>query len=413
MAYIKKLKLKTLIADLPDCEGYLIAYSGGADSTALLHLFSQLKNVRAIHINHGLQDEADNWQSHCQTTCEKLGIELIVEQANLADASENSCRKARYEFFKKHLKANETLLTAHHTQDQAETVLLKLLRGTGIGGLTGMDKLRKFFNGFIARPLLAYCPQQLKDYLKTNNISWIEDTSNKENSYRRNYIRNEILSALQSHFPNAINNIARSANNASQSLALLNYLCDFQTKELPLIRLHELPIDLQPSLFYQWLNQKGMPLPDTKTLKQITYDFIHAAQDKNPHYKNEFYQLFRSQAAVYCIDNFDIIDSGTTFIWDTDIPFTFPNGCGVLTYSGSEKLCLEIKFNQKGQKLKLHNRHTKSVKKLFQENRTHQWDKLNTPFIYHNNELTSLGYDWSHIHGTEKKIKMSLKNLSH
>jgi tRNA(Ile)-lysidine synthase len=397
MAYTKTLKLKTLVADLPDCEGYLIAYSGGADSTALLHLFSQSKNVRAIHINHGLQDEADAWQNHCQTSCKKLGIELIIENAILKDASENSCRKARYGFFKKHLKPNEILLTAHHTQDQAETVLLKLLRGTGISGLTGMDKLRKFSNGFMARPLLVYSPRQLKDYLNVNNISWIEDASNKDNSYRRNYIRNEILPALQLHFPQAIENMARTADNTKQSLELLNYLCDFQGAELAIAKLKQLPNNLQSSLVYHWLSQKNMPLPDTKALHQITNDFIHASQDKNPHYQNNYYQLFRSQGAIYCIQNFGIIDSETTFQWNTNQPFQFPNGCGTLTYSGLIDLDLQIKFNQKGQKLKLPNRSTKTVKNLFQEHSIHQWDKLNTPFIYKNNELISLGYSWSHV----------------
>ncbi len=412
MAYTKTLKHKTLIADLPDCEGYLIAYSGGADSTALLHLFSQSKkSVRAIHINHGLQDEADAWQNHCQTTCDKLGIELIVEQANLTDASENSCRKARYGFFKQHLKTNEILLTAHHNQDQAETVLLKLLRGTGIGGLTGMDKLRKFSNGLLARPLLAYCPQQLRDYLKANNIPWIEDTSNKDNSYRRNYIRNEILPALQSHFPQAIENMARSADNSRQSVDLLNYLCDFQGKELALSKLNELTIELQPTMLYHWLSQKNLPLPDTKALHQITHDFVHARHDKKPHYQNNYYQLFRSQGAIYCIQNFRVIDSKQSFIWNTDTIFDFPNGCGTLTYEGENPLQLIIKFNQKGEKLKLPNRGTKSVKNLFQEHAVHQWDKLNTPFIYLHGKLISLGFRWSHSHGNENTIKMHLKDL--
>lgn len=411
MAYIKTLKTKELVDDLPDCEGYLLAYSGGADSTALLHLFSQVKNVRAIHINHGLQDKAGNWESHCQSTCDKLGVELIVEKACLKDSSENSCRKARYGFFSKHLKPYEVLLTAHHAQDQAETILLKLLRGTGIGGLTGIDKLLKFSHGFIARPLLGFSSQQLKDYLVEKGINWVEDGSNKDNLYRRNYIRNEILPALQSQFPQVVRNINRSSNNVQSSLNLLNYLCDFQGKELPIAKLTALPKSLRTSLFYHWLDQKNIPTPDSKTLKQITHDFVHAASDKNPHYKNEFYQLFRSQKAIYCVANFATINPNKTYQWNTDKPFVFPNNCGSLSYTGSKSLLLVVKFNQKGQKIKLPNRNTKVVKKLFQEYRVHQWNKSNTPFIFLNNKLISLGHNWSHTADINNSISLKNKNL--
>lgn len=412
MVYTKTLKLKTLIKDLPDCEGYLIAYSGGADSSALLQLFAQAHKVRAIHINHGLQKQADDWQKHCQKTCAHLGIDLIIEQANLTSASESSCRKARYAIFKKHLKTHEILLTAHHKQDQAETVLLKLLRGTGLNGLTGIQKLRKFYNGFIARPLLDYYPQQLKDYLRAHNISWIEDGSNKDNAYKRNLLRNEVLPILQSQFANATNNIVRSAKNTQQSLALLNHYCEFHSSQLPLSKLQQLPTNLQPSLVYHWLSLKNLPTPDTKALTQITCDFIHAAADKNPHYQNAYYQLFRSQGAIYCIENFDIIDPDAIFHWNTDKPFVFPNGCGSLTFTGSEPLDLKVRFNQKGQKIKLPNRNTKTIKNLFQEHAIPPWEKLNTPFIYRGNELISLGYKWSNTKSISSEIRLNYNKLN-
>ncbi len=154
-----------------------------------------------------------------------------------------------------------------------------------------------------------------------------------------------------------------------------------------------------------------MPTPDTKALKQITHDFIYAAKDKNPHYKNEFYQLFRSQGAIYCIKNFEIINSSQSFKWNTNKPFHFPNGCGTLTYSGSESLDLTVKFNQTGQKLKLEKRNTKAVKKLFAEYSIQPWDKLNTPFIYHMEQLISLGHSWSHQTPTKKNINLDLENL--
>lgn len=399
--------LKNTVLNFPKNSGFLIAYSGGADSTALLHLFANEKNVRAIHINHGLQKDADIWQQHCQQICDDLSIELICEQAQLKDASENSCRKARYDFFSQHLQTNEILLTAHHNHDQAETILLKLLRGTGINGLGGIDNIRKFKQGYIARPLLDYSPIDLREYLTKHDYKWIEDTSNTDNTYKRNFIRNEIIPKLQNHFPQAVENISRSGNNTQQSLGLLNHFCDFQEESLPLYKIKEIPKKLQATLIYHWLAQKNIPTPNQITIKQITKDFINANIDKQPHYKNKYYQLYRSLGAIYCIKNFAVISDSQSFEWNTNMPFEFPNGCGTLTYQEEEQLTLVIKFNQKGQSINSH-RHgmTKKVKKLFQEHKIHKWQRQNTPFIYHNDELISLGFDWSCIKYYSNKFKI-------
>ncbi len=415
MVSSKTLKVESLTDHLPENEGYLVAYSGGADSTALLHLFSTLgnvrENVRAIHINHNIQSQAQIWQDHCQATCEQLNIPLIIEQADLPDSSENSCRKARYGFFEKHLRPHEILLTAHHAQDQAETVLLKLMRGTGIKGLCGIEKLRKFAQSYIARPLLEYSPETLKDYLIINNLSWIEDASNLDNHYKRNFIRNEIIPQLESQFTHVIENITRSANNSSHSLDLLNHLLDFQGSSLPVKQLQELPAALQPTLLYHWLSHKNLPTPDKAVLNQITQDFIHANADKHPHYQNKYYQLYRWQQAVYCIQNFDVIDSSNEFIWNTEEPFDFPNGCGKLEYKGDKPLNLVIKFNQTGQKLKTHkHQFRKTSKQLFQENKVPTWERQNTPFIYQDGELVSLGYDWSHNNKTKELMVFTRVN---
>ena len=412
MVCSKTLRLKPLLEQLPPCKGYLVAYSGGADSTALLHLFASIKNVRAIHINHGLQSAAHSWQLHCQQHCDKLNIPLIIEQASLKNSSENACREARYTFFKKHLKQHEILLTAHHAQDQAETVLLKLLRGTGIKGLCGIEKLQKFLHGYLARPLLEQSPQVLKGYLIENNIDWIEDASNLDNSYKRNFIRNQIIPSLQDAFPNAITNISRSAHNSAQSLELLNHQCDFQGKPLQLDKFKNLPQSLHATLLYHWLAHKNLPTPDKVALAQISHDFITAGIDKNPHYKNNYYQLYRWQQVIFCIQNFTAINPTKDYPWDTENTFLLPNDNGVLSYTGQDKLNLIVKFNQKGHKLKTHkHQFSKSIKQLFQDHNISTWQRQNTPFIFHNSELISLGYSWSHAEKYKACIKFKPKDL--
>lgn len=397
MVSFKTLKINSVLLDLPENEGYLIAYSGGADSTALLHIFSKLGKVRAIHINHGIQSQAQIWQDHCQATCNELNIPLIIEQANLKDKSENSCRKARYEFFEKHLKPHEILLTAHHSEDQAETVLLKLMRGTGIKGLCGMEKLRKFSQGYIARPLLNISQQILKNYLLDNKITWIEDVSNLDNRYKRNFLRNQIIPSLNKNFTNVVGNIVRSANNNTQSLELLHHLIDFQDKGLSISKLKNLPGSLQATLLYHWLSYKNLPTPDKAVMEQISLDFIHANVDKHPHYKNKYYQLYRWQDAIHCIQNFKVLDSNQVYQWDTKQSFEFPNSCGTINYIGSKPMELTIRFSQTGQKLQTHkHKFSKSIKQLFQENQIPTWERQNTPYIYQDGKLISLGYEWSH-----------------
>jgi tRNA(Ile)-lysidine synthase len=409
MGFIKNLK--ATIDSYPQHSGFLVAYSGGADSTALLHLVHALYAnniaIRAIHINHGIQADSDKWQAHCQLSCQQLGIPLIVEQAQLKDSSENSCRQARYGFFKQHLNKYEMLLTAHHAQDQAETILLKLLRGTGVKGLCGIDALKKFNHGFIARPLLTLQPQELQDYLHNKQIKWIEDDSNNDDSYKRNFIRNQIIPALQNTFPNAINNITRSANNSRQSLDLLQHLCDFQGKALPISKLQQLPQELQPTLLYHWLTHKNLPTADKVVLTQICHDFINAKVDRHPHYKNNYYQLFRWQDAIYCIKNFEVINPTASYNWDTSSNFTLPNGFGNLSYKGTGNPKLRVRFNQKGQRLTTH-KHTfsKSIKQHYKDHNIPPWQKLLTPFIFLDSELVSLGYDWSHHNKIDTCIKL-------
>jgi len=412
MVYSKTLNLDKILNKLPENTGFLVAYSGGSDSTALLHLFSKVKNVRAIHINHGINPAANDWQAHCQDSCKYLNIPLITETYKLPNNSENTCRTARYKSFKKHLNPNEILLTAHHADDQAETILLKLLRGTGISGISGMKEISPFHHGYMARVLLGFSEKDLKDYLRSNNIKWIEDDSNSDNNYRRNYIRNKIIPSITKLWPNAIDNISRSGKNIHNSELLLNYFLDFKTKQLPIDKLTSVPESLQSTLFYHWLSSKNLPAPDKKAIKQLCSDFINSGLDKNPYYKNEFYQLRRWQGAIYCLRNYDVIDSELSFTWNTEKPYKLPNHVGYIQYTGKENLELVIKFNQTGQKLKpIKYSNTKKVKNLFQENNIPTWHKHNTPFVYRDENLVSLGTQWSATCDIGQNIRVVFNDL--
>jgi tRNA(Ile)-lysidine synthase len=416
MASSKNLKAKQLIEDYPDNSGYLIAYSGGADSSALLHLFATsnglIGKVRAIHINHGINPKAQQWQNHCQQTCEDFGIPIVCINVQLKDESENSCRVARYDSFKDQLKDNEILLTGHHNQDQAETVLMKLVRGSGIKGLAGIERIKRFENGWIARPLLSYSPESLKEYLKHHQLNWIEDDSNQDNEYRRNHIRNNTIPDLQHHWPKALDNIARSAANLQNSMQLLRYFTNSESKSLAISKLLELPVSLRASFLYQWLADKNLPLPNKVAIEQITEDFIQAETNKNPKFKIKQYTLQRWNNRIYCLRNIKAIDSLQEFIWVTNSDFELPNKAGTLKYNGNDSIELTIKFNQQGQKLKPYNQAiTKSVKNLFQEQQIPTWQRQWIPYIYHKDELVSIGFDLGTTLEFKDKLELVLNDL--
>lgn len=205
-----------------------IAYSGGLDSTVLLFASQQLFNkklipkIGALHVNHGLESEANNWQIHCQLVCDTHSIEFTSKELKLLSSgkksSENIARNARYNFFESHLEQNSLMAFAHHQNDQVETLLFRLFRGTGISGAGAIPESRKLGVGKLIRPFLNISKDELLTYANKNHLTWIEDSSNFENEYSRNIIRNTILPLIKKSWPkvtdtlNSFTHIAREQN---------------------------------------------------------------------------------------------------------------------------------------------------------------------------------------------------------
>lgn len=211
-----------------------IAYSGGLDSTVLLHLLADLAKTQtlpeltAIHVHHGLQAVADAWPEHCQQMCDRLGVPLQVVRVNvqLGASLERAAREARYLAFSGVTQAREVLLTAQHREDQAETLLFRLLRGAGVRGLAAMPAVRELGSGHVVRPLLAVSRAELEQYAHQHQLTWIDDPSNDDQQFSRNYLRHEIFPRLASRWPQAANNMARSAGHFSEAQELLDELAD-------------------------------------------------------------------------------------------------------------------------------------------------------------------------------------------
>ena len=181
-------------------ERYLVAFSGGLDSTVLLHALSAMGTsipIVAIHIDHQLCAESDEWESHCHAFANSLNVPYVGRKADISsdegNGPEAAARAARYAIFKTLVEDNDWLLSAHHESDQAETLLLNLMRGSGPGGLAGIASSRRFAKGCLVRPMLGVTKVEVEAYAKREDLHWIDDPSNLESRFDRNYLRNEVL----------------------------------------------------------------------------------------------------------------------------------------------------------------------------------------------------------------------------
>lgn len=217
-----------------DAPGWRVAFSGGLDSTVLLHLLVKLSQVHplpaltALHIHHGLQEAADAWPAHCQRVCEKLGVPLQVVAVKVASGPsvERAAREARYAAFAATLASGELLLTAQHRDDQAETLLFRLLRGAGVRGLAGMPVHRPLGPGLLLRPLLDVSRVELETYAQEHGLHWIEDPSNTDSHYSRNYLRRQVIPLMTARWPQVLATLARSAAHLCEAHMLLGELAE-------------------------------------------------------------------------------------------------------------------------------------------------------------------------------------------
>src|SRR3990167_5845691 len=203
--------LQTKLKSLTNTQNFIIAYSGGLDSHVLLHAMAELKkdnlelNIHAVHVNHQINPESNNWAIHCKKTCDDLLIPITIETVDLnlkpGDSLEENARNARYAALKQYIDKNSVLLTAHNANDQAETFLLQALRGAGPKGLSAMPAKKRLGDGFLIRPLLSFSREKLEKYALENKLNWIEDDSNVDPRFRRNFLRHAVFPVLKQYWP--------------------------------------------------------------------------------------------------------------------------------------------------------------------------------------------------------------------
>jgi tRNA(Ile)-lysidine synthase len=273
-----------------------VALSGGVDSVVLLAaLAARLRKrtrLRAVHVHHGLHADADQWSEHCAAVAKRLGVPLTTLRVKVArgrgDSPEAAARDARYEALAAELAPGEVLLTAHHEDDQLETVLLQLMRGAGVAGLAGMPEVAPFARGMLVRPLLSRSRAEIEAWARANDLTWVEDDTNANPQFDRNYLRHRVLPVLRQRWPAAAHAVSRSARHAAEAQGLLDALALADVERasngasLSVQRLRALAPDRRRNAVRFWIARAGYPVPDTKRLREITTTLIDARADANP-----------------------------------------------------------------------------------------------------------------------------------
>ena len=392
----------------------LVAYSGGLDSHTLLHLLAALREdqplvVRAVHVNHGLQPEAEAWSTHCQTVCEALAVPLQVVCADArpapGESPEAAARRVRYAACARLLQAGEELITAHTADDQAETLLLRLLRGSGTAGSVGIHARRALGEHQVIRPLLGFTRAALRAYAERARLQWIEDPSNRELRYDRNFVREQVLPVLQQRWPAAAVTLARAAANFADGAAVLASLAQ---QDLAAVRgdaadclsvsaLLRLALPRRSLVLRQWLQETADVTPSHAQLGQLMATLV-ARADSQPCVRCSGAEVRRYRDQLMLVREVTATPP-TPLPWSMDEPLLLPDRATPLRREEFTRMGLvvpplatvEVRYRRGGERIRLcGHAHHKSLKKLFQERGVPPWQREHVPLLYIDGELAAV-----------------------
>lgn len=423
MSSVLDVLRRTLDERLRSGAGFCVALSGGLDSSVLLHGMCALRPespgiaLRAVHVNHGLHPQADEWARACERLCGALDVPLLQESVEIdvggGKGPEAAARSARYGVFERLILRDENLLTAHHQDDQVETVLLRLLRGSGPRGLGGIPNQARFGAGWLHRPLLDMSRQELRAYADNFGLDWVDDSSNKDTSFDRNYLRHEILPLLQRRWPGMGKTVGRAARLGAEAGVLLDALAEIDHHGfaddgvLSVGGLRALTPSRQRNVVRRVLNQAGLDAPSEIRLQSGLDQLLSAKPDRQPfvcwgrtqirRYRDQLFFLdFDPSAASMALpaqyewDGRRAIDMGPvrgrlTLVPDTAGRVAMPPAEGMV-----------VRFRQGGERIKAANdSHHKALKKLFQEAGVLPWMRGHVPLIYVRERLFAVADLWA------------------
>ncbi|MEW6982624.1 tRNA lysidine(34) synthetase TilS [Colwelliaceae bacterium 6471] len=418
----------------------VIAYSGGVDSQVLLHALIALKSANSInnplsvcHVNHGLSDNASLWQNKAEQLCHLHDIPLIICNVNVKKQRQKStealARAARYQAFKQEVVQPSLIVTGHHSDDQAETFLLALKRGAGLQGLSAMMVETPLGQHTLVRPLLDVSRQEIIDYAHDHQLTWIEDESNSEICYDRNFLRHQVIPVLKERWPSIVATINRSAQHCREQQGLVNELaeidllsCVTSKTGLLIAPLKALSTARFNNAIRLFLSKQNCLMPTVEQLNQL-HSQLSAQSDKSPEVKVGEHWFRRFKGTIYLTKSFADLSAWQyqlSLLASDNIPkncvVDLPDDLGKLEFyltenqqkrldevhchfegcmqAPSENQQVTIRFSHENPRcLPDFRQHHRSLKKILQELAIAPWQRKRIPFVYYDDQLVAaLGY---------------------
>ena len=416
---LSSLSIESALTQYHNPPHIYIGYSGGIDSHVLLHLCASMAHLKekitAVYVHHGLQLEADAWAEHCKKTATDLGVDFKVIRvdaiAGQGESPEEVARNARYTALRTLIETDDLLLVAQHREDQLETVLLQLFRGSGLSGLSAMPAFMNFGKGVLLRPLLNTPKIAVEVYAKLHNLSWIEDPSNQSNNFNRNFLRNAIVPLLKQRWPACDKTVARSAGHCAEAQLLLSeqakklFLLIFNVLDetLSISQLIAYSLTQQRLVIREWFQMLNLKMPSQAFIERIQSDVISARPDSDPLLSGKGYCIRRYRDKLYCL-KVDEAEKIVASIWpkmQTSFSFSagqdlycMPSSAGIC-YDQWQKSTVVVKARSGGEKISLPGRKGHhDLKQLFQEAGIAPWERAGIPLIYLDDKLAVVGDLW-------------------
>ena len=393
---------------MPTNQPVYVGYSGGLDSSLLLHAVCDAldnQRVMAIHCHHGISPEADRWQKFCESQAQQLNIQLVVERLNFPDGfTEAQGRKARYKVFANHMQEGGLLLLGHHADDQAETVLFRLFRGTGTRGLAGIPAERVFARGTLIRPLIGRTKSELENMARAQAIEWIEDESNENQTFDRNFLRHRLLPVVQKRWPNAITSILRTADRLRQDVGLLDDFADellvrvdFENKgagdvlaSINVEKVAALSKSQQSLLLRRFMSVSLGSIPEALNTDEVLSQFVLAKPDAEPFFPLGETELRRFHSRLFLLRTQEKVAPEQDRQWNGRAPLDLSGG--TLSLAKGDPGDFTVRFRSGGERLKPEGRkHSQTLKKILQEYAVEPWIRDRIPLIYQDDQIIAVG----------------------
>lgn len=403
------------------CRRWWLACSGGVDSTVLLHATATLTRAApghwpalgVIHVNHQLNPHAAQWAQHVQAQCDALEIPCLIKIVDVdrsrGDGVEAAARSVRYAAFNTVVGSDELLLQAHHCDDQVETFFLRLLRGSGIAGLSAIPATRALGQGQgrLLRPLLAITRREIIAYAEAHGLQWVEDSSNADTRFERNFLRRNVLPLLERRWPFYRDTIARAIDHVTETQALLQ---EYAAQDL-LALLHadgsletgglmQQSTARQRLLLRTWLQRQGFALPSRAQLDEVLAMSV-AGADAEPCVRWADVEVRRFQLRLHALQSLPVLPGDFDLPWQPGQALILPQGCGVLTAIPQNGAGLRmdrtyhVRNRRGGERCHpLRRMHSQTLKKLLQEAQLPPWWRDRMPLIFCGNEIAAVGDLW-------------------